>query len=553
MARLHAIPSKKMTMAVANVQVGYELRAKITSASITVPSTPDTSSLGWTSSDDEPFSLDHPETPYASDMTNQSSVDISYNSNETIAAQSATTKPSRTLITLPKATPSIFDRPVLPPAFLRSYTNDATPSTVEPSTGTQTPAYARPSMSSWYHSPANSTIRGTPNGLPPAGTALWRLSGSRGNRDSSYPSKRPCRSGPRTSACTPGLITTTENDGVSQLSSVRTVVAGVISTVSTSPVTTPMEAADDMKSTGPLSTSLESSLASDTSLLDSKAGEEVKQWFDPEPFLPIDPDFSESENEAEEDTVVPQPKPLREVSSSERENSHEFDEDVSGETLCAPKFRVERAALPETAHHTSVDADVNDSDVAPNVLDSDETSTSFTAYSTRATSTSSHTSQASVEFHMDNTFLGSTSARDMCDHLDSDYDGTITKEELARAWILCVADEHSDRRSVSPGIEAPGVSFITPDDADQALSFHMMRRAKLGRISLLEFLKKFEFDASGKVAMVTLLPNYRQAALESQERSKASRHSAGAEMIRRISRERSSSTQIRGRRSRRSS
>jgi hypothetical protein len=81
----------------------------------------------------------------------------------------------------------------------------------------------------------------------------------------------------------------------------------------------------------------------------------------------------------------------------------------------------------------------------------------------------------------------------------------------------------------------------------------MTRRAKLGRISLLEFLKKFEFDASSKVAMVTLLPNYSQAALESQERSKASRHSAGAEMIRRVSRERSSSTQIRGRRPRRSS
>jgi hypothetical protein len=454
MTRLHAVPSKKMTMAVANVQVGYELRAKITSASMTVPSTPNTSSLGWTSSDDEPFSIDHLEASYASDFTSYSSVDISYKSNDTIAAQCATTKPSRTFITLPKATPSILGRHILPPAFLTSYTNDPTPSTVEPSTGTQTPAYARPSMSSWYHNPANSTIRGTPNGLPPAGTALWRLSGTRGNRDSSYPSKRPCRSSPRTSACAPGPIITTKNDGVSQLYSVKTVEAGVIPKVPTSPVTTPMEAADDMKSTGPLTTSLESSLASDTSLLHSKADGKVKQWFEPELFLPIDPDFSESEDGAEDDTVVPQPKPLREFSSLERENPHEFDEDVSGEILCAPKCRVERAALPETAYHTSVDADVKDSDVAPNVLDLDETSTSVTASITRVTSTSSHTSQASVEFHMDNTFLGSTSARDMCDHLDSDYDGMITKEELARAWILCVADEHSDRRSVSPGIEA---------------------------------------------------------------------------------------------------
>jgi hypothetical protein len=154
---------------------------------------------------------------------------------------------------------------------------------------------------------------------------------------------------------------------------------------------------------------------------------------------------------------------------------------------------------------------------------------------------------------MDNTFLVSTSFRDLCDlcdHLHTDADGKSTREDVARAWILCVADEHSDRRSVSPGIEAPGVFFIKPSDVNKALSFHMQRRAKLGRISLLAFLKKFQFDASGKIATYLLLPLFREAALESQDRSKVS--SSANEIIRRMSLERSLSSEHRGRRSRRS-
>jgi hypothetical protein len=122
-----------------------------------------------------------------------------------------------------------------------------------------------------------------------------------------------------------------------------------------------------------------------------------------------------------------------------------------------------------------------------------------------------------------------------------------------RAWIICVAGEHYNWRSVSPGTDAPDVSFITPVDAYHALYFHVQRRAKLGRLSLLQILNEFEFHASEKVAIDMLLPILRQAALEPQERPKVSKYSSALEIVRRISRERSSSPSFRGRRSRRSS
>jgi hypothetical protein len=75
----------------------------------------------------------------------------------------------------------------------------------------------------------------------------------------------------------------------------------------------------------------------------------------------------------------------------------------------------------------------------------------------------------------------------------------------------------------------------------------MQRRAKLGRISLLAFLKKFQFDARGKIATYLLLPLPREAALESQDRSKVS--SSASEIIRRMSLDRSLSSEHRGRRS----
>jgi hypothetical protein len=55
---------------------------------------------------------------------------------------------------------------------------------------------------------------------------------------------------------------------------------------------------------------------------------------------------------------------------------------------------------------------------------------------------------------MDNTFVRSTSIRDIRDRLYTGADGKFTKDDYARAWILCVADEHADWRSVSLNVEA---------------------------------------------------------------------------------------------------
>jgi hypothetical protein len=62
---------------------------------------------------------------------------------------------------------------------------------------------------------------------------------------------------------------------------------------------------------------------------------------------------------------------------------------------------------------------------------------------------------------MDNTFLGTTSARDFIDRVRMNEEGKATKKIIAQAWVLCVAAEHADWRSVSSSVNIPGISFIT--------------------------------------------------------------------------------------------
>ncbi|KAH3916334.1 hypothetical protein HBI56_044100 [Parastagonospora nodorum] len=54
----------------------------------------------------------------------------------------------------------------VPTAFLSTYTNEVKIARIEPYGVPEVPAYARSSMSSWFHSPANSSIQGTVQGLP---------------------------------------------------------------------------------------------------------------------------------------------------------------------------------------------------------------------------------------------------------------------------------------------------------------------------------------------------------------------------------------------------
>jgi len=56
--------------------------------------------------------------------------------------------------------------PSVPIAFLPTYTNEIKIASIEPHGVPEVPAYARPSMSSWFSSPANSSIHGTVQGPP---------------------------------------------------------------------------------------------------------------------------------------------------------------------------------------------------------------------------------------------------------------------------------------------------------------------------------------------------------------------------------------------------
>jgi hypothetical protein len=93
---------------------------------------------------------------------------------------------------------------------------------------------------------------------------------------------------------------------------------------------------------------------------------------------------------------------------------------------------------------------------------------------------------------------------------------------------------------------------MTEDDAQHSLKFETQRRAKLGRMSLLEFLKKVDFDSMAMTTEAALIDAFRQTAIESKTHIEEGKGSLTARAIRRISRAArsnsgSSSEQSRGR------
>jgi hypothetical protein len=212
-ALLGEIPDSDTTRTVS----GYyapDLRAKITSASVTVLAP------------DSPGSCNKSHT---SDTTSPSKVNIGYSSSATESSSEVMLQAKP--VPRSKTVPDIFSRPILPPAFLPSYTNERSIVSIEPIIEAQVPAYARPSMSLWYRSAANSATQGTPFGLPPAGTALRRLNGGRGNLALHHTSPRRSRSSPNALARVSNLSMTAENDDVVREQPVVGVVqAGVITT-----------------------------------------------------------------------------------------------------------------------------------------------------------------------------------------------------------------------------------------------------------------------------------------------------------------------------------
>jgi len=202
-------------------------------------------------------------------------------------------------------------------------------------------------------------------------------------------------------------------------------------------------------------------------------GEDVFLWFDREPIAPIDADFSDDEDD---DAAVETHGPLSKASR------------YDGLGLVA------HTELALTARKTS------DSDKSSTLLSEGHASTP------RSASISSRTSQSSTDTNVeiDKLFLGKTCARDLFAELDADSSSMISKEQLARAWVLCVAVEHTNwRETCSVGANL-WVPFITMRDADRALELHVQRRAKLGDISLRDLLKKLRFDEEGMVAMDAL-------------------------------------------------
>jgi hypothetical protein len=60
--------------------------------------------------------------------------------------------------------------------------------------------------------------------------------------------------------------------------------------------------------------------------------------------------------------------------------------------------------------------------------------------------------------------------------------------------------------------------YITERDASRALEVQMQRRAKLGSVSLRDFLKKFQFDMDGKTMASMVMSAFCETAVASRAR-----------------------------------
>lgn len=126
---------------------------------------------------------------------------------------------------------------------------------------------------------------------------------------------------------------------------------------------------------------------------------------------------------------------------------------------------------------------------------------------------SSRSSQAS-DLQPDSVLLGSTSARDLTYFIHPSVEGLVSKQQLAQAWVLCVAAEYTKQRSSSSSTVQPWDLSITARDAERALEVQLQRRAKLGGVSLCDFFKKFNFDREGMAVASKIIPAFREVAGE---------------------------------------
>jgi hypothetical protein len=217
--RLNQVHENKVTMIAGDVNTGQEVRAKITSASITVMhpiemvaglldivpdgpaeeadtvvSDPLICDMGGTvdmcaDSDEtaeESIQLDKPSA--GSESTNCSELEHIVD-GDCMASDEGITKaskydrqssnprctrvglPPHSVVPLPGTALRILGTPTLPPAFLPTYTNEIKIATTEPIDPLHVPAYQHRSTSSSFRGTMNPSVYGTSIGLTPAGAA----------------------------------------------------------------------------------------------------------------------------------------------------------------------------------------------------------------------------------------------------------------------------------------------------------------------------------------------------------------------------------------------
>jgi hypothetical protein len=427
----------------------------------------------------------------------------------------------------------------LPLALPSGYMNELIASSVEPPNKSELPAYTRRSTFSWYRSPTNLSLLGTSPSLNHTDAT------SKCSTAKLQDSVRKCSSDLRNKVSHPAPLHDESMGTVALLTSyvveqrppeIQKTCGELANIIEPVPfiferIPSP-HTAGNMSSAEFLTEGFEATATVDycqfhhqipdlLGAVSQKNDENAVLWFSREPFEPISTDFPDIEGESEtiKSTIKTE---MTEIAPPAR-------------TVTAKRYFSEPPKMLNDGNLTKdfiteivdMPRETPESRNACKIISGFPSSVSTTP----STLASSYSSQESVDFHMDNTFLGTTSARNLEERLHINTEGNITKEDLARAWILCVAAEHSDRRSTSPNFVASGISFIQENDANRALSFTMQRCAKLGRITLLEFLKKFDFDAEGFTAVDKLLSIFGKASLESRERIKASRNGSHGHML----------------------
>lgn len=394
--------------------------------------------------------------------------------------------------------------PTLAPVFLSSYRNEQVPLRQDLTNNT-TPAYARSSMSHWFSNPANKIAReniakGIRSTLAPVRAGKKRpLSDRRSfvpvertstsaqcslqSRPSQMAYSTVIAATPAPPAAVDAIVEghTPPQYSLRVTRSCKIAVPTSVELIGNSEVDLAFEYDSPIAVKPEPVAYLSYAPIDEDDLLGATVQSSEEQsvvWFDREPVAPIDFDFSDDEGD-DEHIDSPIPSTLSRY----------------GDLLINS-----RTANAETARVAS---------------DSDKSSTHvfvLQSPTSPSTSVSSHSSQASDDVAAETILLGNTRARDPMDRLPSGPEDMVSKLELAQAWVLCVTAEHTLQQPISSSIVKLWDFSIIARDADRALELQLQRRAKLGGVSLRDFLKKFMFDRDGMTAASQLIAVFRELA-----------------------------------------